>query len=411
MSSFRLTFVCLLFLFLAASVQAQSEPEKAPSLNDAKTTMDVLAYINSEAAKLNLPALKPEDRAVTIAGLLMPASDKILEIATSTNEKRQAYMMKLSAFNGLVQANIEGAEQKFEAFLNELSAQEEFAELAELFRFRNLVTQMMDKKTEDAEQKLEAFLKVMETKDKSEDRLAMVQTGQFLLFGERAKKTAVSPENFAKFTTELKGWTFGKQIPINEVASLGFAVALRNKAPAEQVVKELSGYIQASPTLSAEEKKELIEVLELALRLAPGADPKLYGKTLDDKDFDWKSLRGKYVLIKFTATWCGPCKMQIPGMLEAYAKYKDKGLEIVSVYVFERSGDPVTSVREAVEEEKLPWIILSEALTEKANQPPYGKNYGIEGVPTIVLVDKEGKIMIPATHGDEWKKKLAEIFE
>jgi thiol-disulfide isomerase/thioredoxin len=154
-----------------------------------------------------------------------------------------------------------------------------------------------------------------------------------------------------------------------------------------------------------------MKLLKGQLRLAVGNDPQLYGKTLDYKDFKWEDLRGKYVLIKFTATWCGPCKMQIPGMLEVYEKYHDKGLEIVSVYTRQRESDPVATVKKFVKEEKLPWIIISEALSKTAMHPEFGEFYGLLGVPTFVLVDKEGKIMIPASHGVEWKKKLAEIFE
>ena len=402
--------LCLLALCLVAWVQAQREPEKAPSLNDAKTVADVFAYLNYAGSKLDPSSLEPKELAAAAAGILMPASEKMLELAESTQEKRMAYGMKLSAFSNQIQAGIGGAEQKQEAFLNELAAMAEFGEMAEQFRFQ-LLAQQITGGIEGAEQKLETFLKELDAKEKNDTRTQMLNVGQFVLFGEKAKKAEASPENFNEFKTKLKGWTYGKHVPLSVVTALGFEVALRNKVPAEQVVQELTEHIQASRTLPAEGKKELIEELESALRLAPGVDLKLYGKTLDNKDFDWKSLRGKYVLIKFTATWCGPCKMQIPDMLKAYNKYKSKGLEVVSVYVFERGADSVATVKKAVEEEKLPWIILSEALTATAGQPEHGKCYGIRGVPTMVVVDKEGKIMMPATHSDEWKKKLAEIFE
>ena len=137
-----------------------------------------------------------------------------------------------------------------------------------------------------------------------------------------------------------------------------------------------------------------------------GSDFPLYGKTLDNEDFDWEGLRGKYVLVKFTATWCGPCKMQIPGMLEAYVKYHDKGFEIVSVYIWEQEPNAVATVKRVVEQEKLPWIILSESLTAKT-EPPQGEAFGIQGVPTMVLVNKEGKII---ALGPQYRQELIKVF-
>jgi len=137
----------------------------------------------------------------------------------------------------------------------------------------------------------------------------------------------------------------------------------------------------------------------------------LYGKTLGNADFDLKSLRGQYVLVKFTATWCPACQAAIPYLLEAHKKYHNKGFEIVSVHTRERPPDPVATVRRFVQREKLPWIILSEELSKRAGQPEYKEKYQLRGVPTMLLVDKEGKIIVPPTHGYEWHAKLAEIFE
>jgi thiol-disulfide isomerase/thioredoxin len=148
-----------------------------------------------------------------------------------------------------------------------------------------------------------------------------------------------------------------------------------------------------------------------SLLTAFGSDLKLYGRTLDDKDFDWESLRGKHVLVQFTATWCGPCHMEIPGMLEAYKKYHDKGFEIISIYVWERGTDVVASVKDHVAQKQLPWIIISETLTEKAGQPKHGEFYLLNGVPTMLLVDKAGKIIMTNARGEALQTKLAEIFE
>jgi thiol-disulfide isomerase/thioredoxin len=135
---------------------------------------------------------------------------------------------------------------------------------------------------------------------------------------------------------------------------------------------------------------------------------------LDNEDFNLESLRGKYVWVKFTATWCGPCNLAIPGMREAYERWHDKGFEIVSVYISQNDQDPIATVRKHVEEKKIPWIILSEELSKKAGQPGYWDEYSSRGVPTMMLLDKEGKIMALPTHGSDSGKliaKLAEIFE
>jgi len=396
--------LCVLSFFIAALASAQ-DTSKPPSLNDAKTSEEVLNYLQSEIMQRNMPSLAPKKASEVLAELLMPASDKLLALG----EKETAYLLKFSALLHQTRAEIEGIEQKMETFLKESAAREETKENVEQWTLHFWLAQTQIKGIEATERKFEAFLKELESKEKTEERTALLQTGRFFLFSEKAKREEATPQNFGKFKAELKAWISSEPDSIAEIASLGFQVAHRHKVPAEQIAQELTAYIQSPQcTVPAAEKEELIASVEKTLKFAVGVDPKLYGKTLDGKEFDWKSLRGKYVLIEFTATWCGPCQMQIPGLIEAYEKYRDKGLEIVAVYIWQREPDPVQVVKDYVEEKKLPWIILSEALTEKGGQPAHGDFYGIMGVPTFVIVDKEGKILTP--DGYEWKAKLAEIF-
>ena len=399
--------VCLLSLCIFLPVQAREEP-RSPSLQDAKTFADVMAYIEYESAKHN--ALTPKERAALFDSIYKPASEKLLELAREPSEKLRGFSIKFAILLNQVEAEVEGAEQELEAFIKGVASNEGFSNLAYVFRFRYFVSQWQNKGFEKIESELEAFLREMEA-SRNVPFSHLISFSRFILFSERAKRAESTPENFGKFVSGLKGWIDENDIPFPMVVSLGFQVAQKHNVPAEQVVKELVEFIR-SPQCTLFGKQELIGKLDKMLKFAPGNDPKLYGRTLDDKDLDWESLRGKHVLIKFTATWCGPCIQQIPAMLEAYENYKDKGLEMISVYIGEHGPEPLAALKEAVEKHKLPWIILSESLTEKAGKPKYEDFYVIDGVPTFVMVDKEGKIVMPATNfAREWQTRLAEIFE
>jgi len=94
--------------------------------------------------------------------------------------------------------------------------------------------------------------------------------------------------------------------------------------------------------------------------------------------------KGKYVLIDFWASWCGPCRQAIPKVKELYEKYKDKGLDIVSVSI----DDSKKAWAKAMEEEGMPWQQL---LSPDKNATM--KNFLFSGIPTIYLIDKQGKIV------------------
>jgi thiol-disulfide isomerase/thioredoxin len=175
--------------------------------------------------------------------------------------------------------------------------------------------------------------------------------------------------------------------------------------------QELLAFAKKSEKLPAEIKEQIITQIEGNAKFKVGNELKLTGKTLDNKDFNLASLKGKVVLVKFTATWCGPCKGEIPGMKEAYKKYHDKGFEIVSVYVWERGDDPIASVKKTVEEEGLPWLIVSEAATTKAGGKAQGTEFGIQGVPTMLLFGKDGKIIDNDARGSKLQRKLADLFK
>jgi thiol-disulfide isomerase/thioredoxin len=223
-------------------------------------------------------------------------------------------------------------------------------------------------------------------------------------------------ENFALFVKELKQWSNTKPLGIDPARPLLAAVTRANSSNAKKLdpdlvtktIRELIVFVKSDEsTISDEQKKEVLRQLEGFAKRSVGVNPELYGKTLDDEDFQWDLLRGKYVIVKFTASWCGPCRGEIPGLKKVYEKYHNKGLEIVSIYI----RDKISASRKAVHDENINWITLSEELTQKANLPPQGKTYAIQGVPTMFIVDKEGKILTTdEVRGEKLQKKIAVLF-
>ena len=459
-----LVAVCMCCWFLFASVQAQDEADNAPSLQDAKTLFDIIGYINHETGKIDNDA-DPKQQAALRADIFMAASGKLSEIAKDNNDRYNVYSIKHAGFRYQIDAEIEGAEQRMETFFEELAAKEETRYIVDALRFSTFIDE--SEKTINTPDGVEAFksgLKTWLTWNLNHDTMSLqsrigraiaqvaekhegdneqfvsevieelvqfirskectlplqkkvfahqefnqfLETRRFSLFSAKALATVHSPESFDSFKAELKSWINRKRGIDAVILALHYAE--KWGVPVKQIPNELIEYLQ-SPECTAPQKDQLITEWKKLLLTAFGSDLKLYGRTLDDKDFDWDSLRGKYVLVQFTATWCGPCHLEIPGMLEAYKKFHDKGFEIVSIYIGERGEDTVASVKEHVAHKKLPWHIISETLTEKAGQPNYANSFAIWSVPTMLLVDKEGNIIMTQARGAALQTKLAEIFE
>jgi len=127
------------------------------------------------------------------------------------------------------------------------------------------------------------------------------------------------------------------------------------------------------------------------------------GPNPEGKVIDLKSLRGKYVLIDFWASWCGPCRRENPNVVRLYNKYKSKGFEILGVSLDNKKDKWVA----AIAKDKLTWPHVSDL---KGWSSALAKPYGVKGIPYTVLVDKEGKILAKKLRGAALEAKLKSIF-
>jgi thiol-disulfide isomerase/thioredoxin len=132
--------------------------------------------------------------------------------------------------------------------------------------------------------------------------------------------------------------------------------------------------------------------------------PEIMSQTVDGGSFKLSSLRGKYVLVDFWASWCAPCRQENPNVKKLYDKYKNKGFEIVSIS-FDK--DPA-AWKAAIAEDKMNWLQVSDLLEFKS---PAATTYIISAIPSTFLLDKEGRIVAKNLRGSALEKKLAELVK
>jgi len=173
----------------------------------------------------------------------------------------------------------------------------------------------------------------------------------------------------------------------------------------DMYVKMGSLYLQRYEADNPGFASELSKKIEPLRNRAIGAvAPEIVLPNPEGDTLSLSSLRGKYVLIDFWASWCGPCRRENPAVRKVYEKYRGEGFEILGVSL-DRSK---ASWEKAIEQDKLEWLHVSDL---KYWSSTAARTYGVHSIPFTVLVGPDGKIIEKKLRGAALEARLAEIFD
>jgi peroxiredoxin len=185
----------------------------------------------------------------------------------------------------------------------------------------------------------------------------------------------------------------------------GFAVGVFLNPEEDFAFADSVATVQRKANPASPFTQELTARLEPLRATAPGTQaPEINLPTPQGTKLALSSLRGKYVLIDFWASWCGPCRQENPNVVKAYNQFKDKGFTIYSVSLDQDKA----KWEKAIAADGLTWNHVSDLAGWNSVA---GAAYGVKSIPQSFLLDPQGRIIAKNLRGEALAAKLAEVLK